>query len=276
MMNYTIKLLLLCSVALLLGGLAYGRVQEPNIPTGTLWLRPHNYSKVWQRLRTSTRDARPFRVLHIGDSHIKYGFVTAPIKQALQSKYGEGIQVEHWGINGATFAAYGVEEEIQRIVEAKPALLIVSLGTNDSYTPRFSAEEMRGNMQAFFSLLKKNLPHLPIVLTTPPASYLVSSKRVSAYAGRGKARRRTYQSSTSYTYNKHTQTAVNTMKYMAQMEGYGLIDVYASMGGEQGAEQWLRDGLMHTDRVHYTSVGYTKHGETIAAVLIDVIEGKIK
>lgn len=275
-MNYVIRLLMLCCALWILPSARASKGKKTVPHTASLWQKPRDYDKVWQRLRTATKEGRTFKILHIGDSHIKYGFVTQPIKDTLERKYGKGLLVEHTGINGATFLTYAVEEEIERIVQAKPSLLIVSLGTNDCYTPRFSAEVMRGNMQAFFSLLRKRLPNLPIVMTTPPASYIVSSKRVSAYTGRGKKRKRVYQSSTSYTYNKHTRTAVNTMKYLAQSEGYALIDLNATMQGEAVAAQWLSQGLMHTDRVHYTQSGYLKHGETIASVLVDVIDGKIK
>lgn len=265
---------LLLSVLLLGSRAGLGGYAGGTAPSATLWLQPHNYDKVWQAIRTSRKEAKPFKIVHIGDSHIKHGFVTAPIAQALGQRYGAGVEVEHWGINGATFQTYGVQEEIDRIVAAAPQLLIISLGTNDSYTPRFSPEELRANMQALFSLLRKSLPQLPIVLTTPPPCYLATSRRVSTFTGKGRSKRRVYQSTKSYTFNRHTASASRTMKYVAQSEGCALIDLNASIGSEATAAQWLSKGWMHQDRVHYTVAGYTQQGEIIVGVLIDAIEGK--
>lgn len=260
---------------MLLADMLWASDKGSTFHTSTKALIPKSYDRVWKALKESSQTGKPFNVLHIGDSHIKYGFVTAPIATALKRRYGQGIEVEHWGINGATFQTYGVQEEIERILAARPQLLIVSLGTNDSYTSRFSPEEMRANMQAFFSLLNKKMPQLPIVMTTPPPSYLAATRRTSTYTGRGNAKRRIYQSSKSYTFNKHTVSAARTMKYFAQTEGYTLIDLNVLIGSESIAKQWLEWGWMHQDRVHYTIDGYTKQGELIAEILIDAVEGKV-
>lgn len=263
-------LALLCCTTMLWGK---DKIGTPRISSP--WQEPQGYDRVWAAIKNS-EDSKLFRVLHIGDSHIKPGFVTAPITEGLRGKYGKGIEVEYWGINGATFQTYGTDEEIARIVEARPQLLIVSLGTNDSYTPRFSPDEMRGNMQAFFSLLKKSLPQLPIILTTPPPSYLVTTRRTTTITGRGRAKRRVYRSTKSYTFNRHTASAARTMKYFAQTEGYALIDLNASIGSETTAKEWLAQGWMHQDHVHYTVAGYTKQGEILTKTLIDAIEGQAK
>lgn len=273
MIRFIVRLLVLF-VTLQPFALPWARAAHANSNPSAKVFCPKHYDKVWQALKESGKEGKPFKVLHIGDSHIKYGFVTAPITAALQGKYGQGVEVEHWGINGATFETYGVQEEMERIVAARPQLLIVSLGTNDSYTPRFSPEEMRANMQAFFSLLTKSLPGLPIILTTPPPCYLVTTRRVSTYTGRGRARRRVYQSSKSYAFNRHTSSAARTMTYLAQAEGYALLDLNASIGSETTAKKWLELGLMHQDRVHYSVAGYTKQGEIISEMLINLIEGK--
>lgn len=274
MNKYLIRMMLFC-VVLLSPLSGRGATTLETKERRALWLPPQDYDRVWQAIRASSAEGKTFKVMHIGDSHIKYGFVTEPISSALKRQYGQGIEVTHWGINGATFRTYCTDEEIGRIASEEPHLLIVSLGTNDSYTPRFSPEEMRSSMQTFCSLLKKRLPDLPIVLTTPPPCYLGITHRSVTYTGRGRSKRKVYQSSRAYAYNKHTATAARTLRYFAQTEGYGLIDLYGSIGSDPTARLWLQRGWMSADHVHYSAEGYAKQGEILAGVLIDAIEGKL-
>ncbi|MDO4692269.1 MAG: GDSL-type esterase/lipase family protein [Porphyromonadaceae bacterium] len=243
------------------------------------WYAPssQSYQALWQSIKSSRTEHKPIRVVHLGDSHITSGFTTAPIREQLSRQYGDSVQVQYWGINGATYVTYSIQAEIDRIVKAKPDLLIVSLGTNDSYTFRFSAEEFRANMATFFTLLEKSLPDLPIVLTTPPPSFLKKASRVASTTTRKRGKRRqTYRTVTNYSYNKNTNTAARTMDYLARQRGYALINLYASIGSEREAKHWLAKGWMHTDRTHYTVPGYTKHGEYIAGALVEMIEQKSK
>lgn len=249
----------LLSLLLLIG---YGLSLSSAESSKKIWSTPKqadSYTTLWAAIKAG----KPTKIVHIGDSHIFSGFTTAPITQQLQEKYGDQVSVEYWGICGATYVTYTAEQEIDRIIRANPDMLIISLGTNDSYTFRFSAETFRANMNTFFSMIEQRLPDLPIVLTTPPPSYLRSARRVS-----GSRKRRVIQ----YTYNKNTHIAVRTMNYIAQTRGYALIDLNATLGSEQATKLWLSKGWMHQDRTHYTVPGYTRHGETIAAALIEMID----
>lgn len=264
-------ILSLCLI-LLLGIEALFAANKPKV---NRWYAPSSpmYQALWQSFKSSRTDRTPLRIVHLGDSHITSGFTTAPIRERLCRQYGDSIQVQHWGINGATYVTYSIQAEIDRIVKAKPDLLIVSLGTNDSYTFRFSAEEFRANMATFFTLLEKSLPNLPIVMTTPPPSFLKTASRVAYARGRARGKRKSVpRTVVNYSYNKNTGTAARTMDYLARQRGYTLINLYGSIGTEREANHWLAKGWMHTDRTHYTVAGYTKHGEYIAAALVEIIE----
>lgn len=237
----------------------------------SLWQKPkQDYTALWSAIKTS----KPVKILHIGDSHINRGHTSRPIESALKGKYGEQhLTFAFHGINGATYASWSSDANLSRIQEHAPDLLIVSLGTNDSYTHNFSAETLRASMDLFLDKVKERLPKVQIVLTTPPACYLRQTR--SRVVGYKKVRRRRvpiHSTSVQYTYNNNTRTAVNTIKYFGRAEGLGIIDLNAQIGTKQQAEEWLRKGWMHTDHVHYTEVGYATHGDIIARTLIEEIE----
>lgn len=266
MMRLKISLFVLLLVILSFRGKATGD-ENPKI-----WYQPPNaiYQTLWQSIKSSRTNQKSIRILHIGDSHITNGFTTKPIKTQFKKCYGDSVLVEHRGINGATFLTYCTETEIERISQAEPDLLIISLGTNDSYTFKFSPEELRANITSFLSLLSERIPELPVILTSPPPNFLRTSKRVGVV--KRKKRHRRYKTITSYSYNKNTVRVADVMSSIALLYGYAYIDLYSSIGSEQEAKLWLKNGWMYKDRTHYTIDGYLKHGETIATALIEMIE----
>lgn len=229
-------------------------------------------------LYTSIKAKKPIKVMHIGDSHINKGHTSAPIRSALLAKYGSSIDFIFHGINGSTYASWTQEQNMDIIVREAPDLLIVSLGTNDSYSRRFSADGFRASIVAFLSKLRSVSPATRVVLTTPPACYLRESRsRVVGYTkGKGRRGRRSrrpiYQSSTSYSFNTSTKSAVGVLNYIANAEALPIINLNKEIGSKVQAEEWLRQGLMHSDRVHFTETGYSKQGELIAKALIEGIE----
>lgn len=255
-------IIVLCSILTLQSG-----------TTQNLWQAPkQNYKELWGDIKAN----KPIKVMHIGDSHINRGYTTRPIELALHRKYGQQIVVTHNGINGSTYTTWTSDNNLSLIQTQAPDLLIVSLGTNDSYTYNFSAETLRAAMKLFLDKLAKILPNTKVVLTTPPACYLKKSKSRLVGYKRGRKGKKTpiYSSSVDYSFNNNTRIAVNTMKYFAKSEGLALIDLNAQIGSKPQCEEWLKKGLMHTDHVHYTEPGYAKHGELIAQTLIEAIESK--
>lgn len=237
-----------------------------------LWIKPKgSYTSLFKQIKEGKRT----KIFHIGDSHLNRGFTSRPIEQALHNRYGQHISLSYYAINGSTYTHWSSEVNLERIVEESPDLLIISLGTNDSYTPRFSAETLRASMALFITKLRLKLPKLKLVLTTPPACYLRNvSTAITGYKRSKGKRIPIRKKEISYSYNRHTHTARNTIKYFAQTEGLAVIDLYACIGTKEQAEEWLRFAWMHEDHIHYTVEGYTKQGMLIAQALIEAIEDK--
>lgn len=232
------------------------------------WYAPEGYlSAIASRLAQGTQ--LPIRILHLGDSHLSGGYTTAPIAEALRAQYGASVSVDRIGVPGATFATFAQDRYMKQIRDKAPDLIIVSLGTNDSYTYSFSRDTMHDNMDSFFALLEDQAPVAKIVLTTPPPSYL--KRRVKAGSTRTKRGRRRVRYQTSYSYNANSAKAASLMVSYAKTapRSYACYDLTTAFGSESEASKWLRQGWMHSDRVHYTQAGYRRLGQMIANTLVD-------
>lgn len=221
---------------------------------------------VWRRIKTVDLSEKGITILHLGDSHMSGGYFTKPIEQKLVAQYGDKIHFDRIGVPGATFLTFTKEKYMERIKAYSPDLIIISLGTNDSYTYRFSESKMQENIEDFFGLLRDYVMDVPIVLTTPPLSYLRHSVRRSRKKGRRRYR-------TTYEFNNNTSKASLLIRTYAKEHGMACYDLTSAMGGKAEAEQWLRRGLMNPDHVHYTVAGYTRHGEMVAEALLRSIAG---
>lgn len=244
-----------------------------------LWWEPENkLQPLWERLAPSSTDDPPIKLLHIGDSHLSGGYSTAPIISALREQYGDNqILVSRIGVPGATYATFTSEKYMNQIAKEQPDVVLVSLGTNDSYTFNFQPQIMRDNIDAFFSMLRTTVGDIPVILTTPPPSYLRRSHKVGTRTVKRKRRRTRHIPiyKTSYSFNSFTLPASQLLMDYARKEQMAYFDLRSTIGGEQEVATWLTQGLMNKDRVHYTRQGYTRMGNSIAEALIRSIESTI-
>lgn len=69
-----------------------------------------------------------------------------------------GVLYHSVGVNGAMYVNYTDEAYVRQLALLKPSLLIISLGTNETFGRRFRPEEFGGQVRAFVSLVKKQMP----------------------------------------------------------------------------------------------------------------------
>lgn len=155
-----------------------------------------------------------------------------------------GILYHSVGVNGAMYVNYTDEEYVRRLALLKPSLLIVSLGTNETFGRRFNRNEFMGQIETFVSLVKKEMPHTAILLTTPPECY----KRVTVNKKR------------TYVRNENTERAAQAIRDIARKEGLACWDLFTATGGKNSSAEWRRKGLMGRDRIHYSKEGYQEQG----------------
>lgn len=149
-----------------------------------------------------------------------------------------GIVYHDAGINGASLPSFIKCSRLEKQMTAiEPDLVIISLGTNDTYTRNFDPEFYRENYETFIRMIKRAAPNTAVLMTVPNDSYY----------------RRRYP-------NKNTAKAETVILETAKKLNCGVWDFYEIMGGLNSSYLWHKDGLMAYDRIHFTGSGYLIKG----------------
>lgn len=165
-------------------------------------------------------------------SNIYYGFSL--------SNSNPGILYHAIGVNGAMYVNYTDHDFMQRLAVLKPDLLIVSLGTNETFGTCFNEREFRQQIREFLHMVRLYIPNTKIVLTTPPECY----KRIRVNKKR------------TYVRNTNTQKAASAIRNQAKQENIAYWDLFGASGGRESYKKWYNGGYLGRDRIHYTKSGY--------------------
>lgn len=82
-----------------------------------------------------------------------------------------GILYHAIGVNGAMYVNYTCESYVHQLALLHPSLLILSLGTNETFGRKFNQAEFALQVKDFLLMVKREMPHTAILLTTPPECY---------------------------------------------------------------------------------------------------------
>ncbi len=164
-----------------------------------------------------------------------------------------GILYHSIGVNGAMYVNYTEEAYVRQLALLRPSLLIVSMGTNETFGRRFDTGEFAAQIEAFLALVNRELPNTAILLTTPPECY----RRVRS----GKQR--------VYVRNDNTERAARAIREAARREGVACWDLFAATGGKNSCRKWHASRLMGRDRIHFTKEGYQEQGTLLFRALME-------
>lgn len=164
-----------------------------------------------------------------------------------------GILYHSIGINGAMYVNYTDSAYIAQLALLKPDLLIISMGTNETFGRRFSAEEFSSQVKMFLSLVKEQMPQAAILLTTPPECY----KRVTVN------KERVFQR------NANTEKVAETLVRIAREQNIACWDLFSATGGKNSCRKWLHDNLLRRDRIHFTQAGYEEQAILLFRALMN-------
>lgn len=193
------------------------------------------------------------RIVHIGDSHVRGHIYPQTAGARLAETFGAVSYVD-MGVNGATSLTFTHPTRIADIAALRPELLIVSFGTNESHNRRYNAHVHYHQMGELMELLRRALPDVPLLLTTPPGSY---------DSFRKKRRKRTYA------VNPRTAIAAETIRRYAGNHQMPVWDMYEVVGGRRRAcLNWTEANLMRPDHVHYLPEGYVLQGDLLFQAII--------
>ena len=129
-----------------------------------------------------------------------------------------------------------LEPNIQNI-HLNTNLLIISFGSNESYTTQFDSVLYRNGVIQLVDEIKKESPGVSILFTGPPDT-------------RSKNR-----------FPRNTSAICSILKELSLDKGFAYWDVRAAMGGEGSIQVWLSKGLASADKLHFTKKGYALHGK---------------
>ncbi len=157
-----------------------------------------------------------------------------------------GIVYHDAGINGASFPSFLKCNLLEsQMAEIQPDLVIISLGTNDTYTKSFDPEFYRSNYIEFIRRIRKASPNAAILMTVPNDVYF----------------RRRYP-------NKNVSEAETVIYDVARTYNCGVWNFYQIMGGFNSSILWQKDMLMVKDRVHFSAPGYLIKGDLLFEAIL--------
>ena len=191
------------------------------------------------------------KIYMIGDSHVAGKIYPRRVGEVLNERVS-GIEFDFWGKNGATFNTFNESPQfMQRIYDADPDILIVHLGTNDSYTTEFREDRFERNLEEFYNNVSEHLPHCQIVFVTP------FYNKVKEKGTR------------NWVVNESTRRCADALlQFAADHPNCHVADNNA----DHGMEFLDGDGLIRNDYVHLSVDGYRILGEQVARELLEIPE----
>lgn len=151
-----------------------------------------------------------------------------------------GILYHTIGVNGVRYDQYNIAPLFWKQLPALHAdLFIISLGTNDAQRTDFDEKYFQQQVSLFIQKLRAASPHAAILITTAADSY--KGLRPNAVL------HDINMSLFSYCNNNNIP----------------VWDLYRVTNGYGSAYNWIKIGLMNSDRIHFTADGYRLQGSLL-------------
>ena len=160
-----------------------------------------------------------------------------------------GIIYHTIGVNGAKCSDYNkFPLFFEQIKTLNPDLVIISLGTNESFDKLVTADYFFQLNLMMESIVAKN-PWVTFLITTPPPSQF----------------KRKFPNTFVADYTKEIMS-------QAELRNYAVWDMFTNFGGLFGINQNAKDGLIGGDKVHYTKAGYEKQGQLLTEAFLQALQ----
>jgi lysophospholipase L1-like esterase len=157
-----------------------------------------------------------------------------------------GILYHCIGINGARYKDYSKSDEFCLQTESlNPDIIVISLGTNESFQKKYNSELFYKEIDTLVSKLKIINPNTPILLTTPANSF--------------------YYQQINFNIPLISQTIVQ----YAIDHKLAFWDLFSITGGQNSAILWKKANLLSRDGIHYSKDGYIHQGNLLTKAFIN-------
>lgn len=164
-------------------------------------------------------------------------------------KDDSGIVYHSIGVNGAKCSDYNKYPLFfEQLPALQPDLVIISLGTNESFD-KMGTPAYKDQLNTFIENVKTKNPDAAILVMTPPPSLF----------------RRKYPNTFAADYAKG-------ILGQEVEKNYATWDLFSEMGGLFSVNRNASQGLMSTDRVHYSKDGYEKQGALFSVSLLNAYD----
>lgn len=164
-------------------------------------------------------------------------------------KDAPGLLYHSIGVNGAKASDYNKYPLFfEQLPALQPDLVIISLGTNESFDKQ-TEEEYIQHLNTFIASVRKKSPDAAILVMTPPPSQL-RRKQPNTYAN-------------SY---------ARQIPMQETQKQYASWDMFNIMGGMYGVKRNYAQGMLASDRVHYTKEGYEKQGALFTQAFLEAYQ----
>ena len=164
-----------------------------------------------------------------------------------------GILYHNIGVNGAKLSDYNKYPVFfEQLKALNPDLVIIGLGTNESFDKMNSADYM-AQLDLFIQNTKAQNPNVEILVATPPPS-LFKRKFPNVFVA------------------DYAQKIIN----IAIENNYAVWDMYAQLGGSYGVRRNYNKGIIGKDRVHYSKAGYELQGNLLSDAILKTFENYTK
>lgn len=168
----------------------------------------------------------------------------------IENASASGIIYHGIGINGAKasdFNKYSLFFEQLSVLT--PDLVIVSLGTNESFG-RLSSTNFMNEIESLVKNIRQKHPGIPVIISTPPPS-LFKRRLTNTFL-------------------------IDYVKQIMAVKDCSVWDLYSKAGGANAPKRKSVNTLMAKDKIHYTQEGYRQQANILASDFIKAYENYIK
>lgn len=157
-----------------------------------------------------------------------------------------GVTYHRFGVAGSTMQEFidNTPYFVEQYGALRPDIMLISLGTNDSYRSFVDEDELYNKLFRFIQTLQPISPSTTILLSTAPDTRYNSMKPPKLEA------------------------VNNAIRRVSDKVHLPYWDLYHIMGGDASLEQWEGNKLVQNDRLHFTTEGYRLQGNLLAYALI--------
>jgi lysophospholipase L1-like esterase len=145
-----------------------------------------------------------------------------------------GISFHGIGVNGTKFSDYNMFPRFfDQLAALNPDLIIISLGTNESFYDTYTEEKLKSAMDVFNREMIKRSMTGSVLLTSPPPS-MKNRKQINSTA-------------TAYAYE---------MGVFANLNSWAFYDLHSVSKTSSAMPYWYDASLTSSDKIHFLEKGY--------------------